>query len=119
MDSFVDLIKKADIISLHLPLNKQTINLFSLPQLKKMKKTASIINTSRGGIINETDLIYALENGIISGAALDVFENEPHLRDEFFKLTNVILTPHLAGFTKEADIEMSLMPAQKLLTLLN
>jgi len=52
-----DLINKADIISLHLPLNKQTINLFSLPQLKKMKKTASIINTSRGGIINETDLI--------------------------------------------------------------
>ncbi len=110
-------IQQADLISLHLPLNKQTANLFTLAQFKLMKQSSYIINTSRGGIINETDLIDALKKGIISGAALDVFENEPHPRPELLELRNVILTPHLAGFTNEADKEMSLIPARRFLAL--
>ena len=113
------LIKNSDVISLHLPLTKETKDLITLKEIKTMKKTSYIINTSRGGIVNENDLIVALKNKIITGAALDVFENEPNINPEFLNLDNVILTPHLGAYTYEADLEMSMMPVKIFLSRVN
>lgn len=102
-----EVLKKSDVITLHLPLNNETRNLISKKKLTLTKKGVCIINTSRGGIINEDALIEALKNGHISGAALDVFENEPHFRKEFLEFPNVVLTPHIGGFSKEGDEAMA------------
>lgn len=111
------LIKNSDIISLHLPLTKETKDLITLKEIKLMDKKSYIINTSRGGIINENDLIVALKNKIIAGAALDVFKNEPNFNPGFLSLDNVILTPHIGAYTHEADLEMSMVPVKKFLSL--
>ena len=98
-----ELLCSADIISCHLPLNDKTFHTLGREQFEKMKKTAVLINTSRGGIINESELIDALEAGEIAGAGLDVFVDESGGMDK--RLTNVplaILTPHVAGNTPEA-----------------
>ncbi|MFB5631119.1 MAG: 2-hydroxyacid dehydrogenase [Nitrosopumilaceae archaeon] len=93
-----DLFKKSDIISLHIPYSKQTHELVKLPLIKKMKKCAYLINTSRGKIIKEKDLVFALKRKIISGAALDVFLNEPISNTHpFTKMQNVVLTPHIGS----------------------
>lgn len=97
---------KSDIISIHTPLNVETDNLIDLSVMGKMKKTAIIINTSRGKIINEEDLKFALKNKIIAGAALDVYEKEPPEDLELLKLDNVICTPHIGGNSKEAVLAM-------------
>ena len=102
------LIKEADIISIHAPLSEETRNLFNGSTFKKMKPTAFLINTARGGIVNENDLKYALENGIIAGAALDVFEVEPPIDMELLQLENLICTPHTGGNSYEAVIAMGL-----------
>lgn len=115
--SLDSLIKKSDILSLHLPLTKETKDLITLKEIKLMKKKSYIINTSRGGIINENDLIVALKNKIIAGAALDVFKNEPNFNPGFLSLDNVILTPHIGAYTHEADLEMSMVPVKKFLSL--
>jgi len=112
------LIKNSNIISLHLPLTPETKNLITLKELKQMKKTTYLINTSRGGIINEKDLIVALRNKTIKGAALDVFENEPEIKKEFLSLENISLTPHIGAYTVESDYEMSMMPVRKFLALI-
>jgi len=103
-DSFVKitdfdtLLSTSDIISVHIPLNQQTKQLINKSAFKKMKNSALFINTSRGGIVHEHDLIDALKNKDISGACLDVFESEPlPLDSELRNLDNVILTPHTAG----------------------
>lgn len=102
-----EVLKKSDIITLHLPLNNQTHNLINKEKLALTKKGACIINTSRGGIINEEALIGSLTDGHIAGAALDVFENEPNFRKEFLEFPNVILTPHIGGFSQEGDEAMA------------
>ena len=97
------LIENSDFITLHLPINKNTKNLFDYDQMSKMKKTARIINVARGGIINETDLVRVLNDGIIAGAAIDVFENEPIDSDnQLITAKNILLTPHLGASTVEA-----------------
>ncbi len=106
------LIENSDIISLHLPLTAETKDLITLKEIKKMKEKAYIINTSRGGIINEKDLIVALQNKMIAGAALDVFENEPNINAELLTLENIILTPHLGAYTFEANKEMAIAPVR-------
>ncbi|CDH18948.1 D-lactate dehydrogenase [Xenorhabdus bovienii str. kraussei Quebec] len=94
------MISKSDIISLHCPLNKETENLISRSEFSLMKENAILINTSRGGIVNENDLIFALKNKEIAGAGLDVFESEPMTQDSPLfinrNLDNLILTPHVA-----------------------
>jgi phosphoglycerate dehydrogenase-like enzyme len=98
MTDFDTLVRTSDIVSVHLPLNPQTKQLINKTVFQKMKKTALFINTARGGIVNEQDLIEALTNGDIAGACLDVFETEPlPLDSELRNLSNVILTPHTAG----------------------
>ena len=102
-------LKHCDILSLSLPLNKDTKNLISLEEMKLMKKTSILINASRGGIVNEKDLDFALNNKIILFAGLDVFENEPP-NDNNPLLINkrVLLSPHAATFTKECLENMSI-----------
>ncbi|WP_433581058.1 NAD(P)-dependent oxidoreductase [Paenibacillus amylolyticus] len=98
MTDFDTLVSTSDIVSVHVPLNEQTKQLINKTAFKKMKNTSLFINTARGGIINERDLIDALKNGDISGACLDVFESEPlPIDSELRNLGNVILTPHTAG----------------------
>lgn len=95
---FDTLVSTSDIVSVHVPLNEQTKQLINKATFKKMKNTALFINTARGGIVNERDLIDALKNGDISGACLDVFESEPlPIDSELRNLGNVVLTPHTAG----------------------
>lgn len=101
--SLQELLKNSDFVTLHAPLNNNTKHLINKNNLEKMKKSAFIINCSRGAVINEQDLIHALKNKIIAGAALDVFEKEPlPMESELRKLDNVIATPHTAFWTKEA-----------------
>ncbi len=103
------ILKKSDYITLHVPLTKDTKNLFDYDTLKKMKKEARIINVARGGIINECDLAKILKEQKISGAALDVFETEPLPNDSpLLSAPNIILTPHLGASTKEAKDGVSI-----------
>ena len=108
--SFDEILNLADIISIHVPLNNETKYLFDRQAFIKMKKQPIIINSSRGGIINEKDLIDAYRNKYISGFALDVFENEP-INETFYKNIsndmNCILTPHIAGVTAESNMRVS------------
>lgn len=98
-----ELLKTADIVTLHVPLMPETRNLIDARSLKLMKKEAIIVNTSRGGLINEEDLAEALKNGTIAGAGLDVFSQEPPPLDHpLFALKNALLTPHMAGPTWES-----------------
>lgn len=97
-----EVLKKSDIISLHLPLTPETNQLINKQKLALLKKGAYLINTSRGKIINEKDLIEALSNGHLGGIAMDVFENEPNIRKEFMELPNVIATPHIGAFSNES-----------------
>jgi phosphoglycerate dehydrogenase-like enzyme len=98
MTNFEDIIQVSDIVSVHTALNQQTKHIIDQAVFKKMKKSALFINTARGGIVNEKDLIEALRNKDISGACLDVFESEPLSFDsELRDFSNVILTPHTAG----------------------
>lgn len=97
-----DIIKEADIITLHVPLNESTKHLINEENLKLMKKTAILINTSRGPVVDEKALVKALKEKRIFGAALDVFEFEPKLTKGLTKLDNVVLTPHIASASKTA-----------------
>lgn len=114
-----EVLKNSDIVTLHLPLNNETRNLINKDKLALTKKGAYIINTSRGGIINETDLIEALTTGHIGGAALDVFETEPNPRKEFFKFPNVLMTPHIGGFSEEGDEAMATQVVENFLKIYN
>ena len=92
------LVRDSDIVSLHVPLNESTRHMINADVLSKMKSDAVLINTSRGGVVDEPQLLHALQKGLIGGACLDVFEDEPLRPDHPFRsLENVILTPHTAG----------------------
>jgi (S)-sulfolactate dehydrogenase len=117
--SFGDLIQRSDAITLHIPLNQETYNLFSEDVFKKMPKGSFIINTSRGGIVNESDLLKYLKNRHLGGAMLDVFKNEPIKNSTLFSgLKNLILTPHIAGLTVESNVRVSQSISDKILDFL-
>ena len=102
-------LKACDYLSLHVPLTEKTKNMLDYSKLKIMKNTAIVINTSRGGIINETDLDKAINDNIIFGAGLDVFEKEPvNINNPLLKNNKVLLSPHSATFTNECKSRMSL-----------
>lgn len=109
-----DIFRNSDFISVHVPLLPTTRHLVGYKQLLMMKKTAYLINTSRGPIIDEKALVKALKNKVIAGAALDVFENEPKLTPGLAKLSNVILTPHTASATIETRSKMAELAAQSI-----
>jgi len=100
------IIEEADIISIHLPLMPESQNLFSTQEFQAMRKDAFIINTARGGIIDEEALKVALKNGEIAGSALEVFAIEPVEDKELIALPNLICTPHLGGNSKESILAM-------------
>lgn len=102
-----DLLKNADLISLQLPLSLETTEMFGKKEFIQMKKGSILINVSRGELIKEDELLWALKNRIIAGAALDVVSNEPSINKELLNVPNLIVTPHIAGFTKEANIQMA------------
>ena len=108
-------LKIADYISIHLPLNNNTKNFINEQELSIMKETAIVVNTARGGIINETSLVNALQNKIILGAGLDVFEKEPPDENHpLFNLDNVILSPHNAALTIECRKRMAIESAENI-----
>jgi D-3-phosphoglycerate dehydrogenase len=108
LKSLDDVLKQADYISLHLPLNDQTRNLINAEKLALLKPTAFILNTSRGGIIDEKALAEALKAGKLAGAGIDVFSEEPPSPDNpLLSAPNTILTPHSAALTKECTIRVA------------
>jgi len=109
-----ELTQSSDIITLHVPLNDSTKDLFDSNRISKMKKNAKIINVARGGIINESDLAEALNNNVISGAGIDVFSNEPlDSSNPLASAKNILLTPHLGASTYEAKEGVSLSICQQ------
>lgn len=108
---------RADFVSIHCPKSPETIGLFNAARLARMKPTSFLINTARGGIVDETALHTALTSGKLAGAGLDVFAQEPPPSDNpLFKLANVITAPHVAGVTREAQDRMSLQTAKNILS---
>lgn len=111
---------RVDFVSIHCPKNPETIGMFNAARLARMKKGAFIVNTARGGIINEPDLHAALVSGHIAGAGLDVFDVEPTPPDNpLLKLNNVISSPHMAGVTVEAVAAMAVATARNILSVLD
>ena len=107
---FSDLVRISDAITMHVPLNNDTKGLFGDYALQNMRKGAILINTSRGGIVDEDALVKYLKNGHLGGAMLDVFESEPLTESRpFAGLPNLILTPHIAGVTVESNRRVSCM----------
>lgn len=113
-----ELLRKSDYITIHIPLNDATRNMISYEEFEKMKKDAFLINTSRGGIVNEEALYNALRNNKLRGAALDVYNNEPPRESTLKELDNVIMTPHIGAYTEEAIENMSIQAAQNLIDVL-
>ncbi len=102
-----ELLGTSDFITLHVPLTEETRHMINKDSLAKIKKGGFLINTSRGPVVNEHDLVEALRNGQLAGAALDVYDNEPNIDPELIAMENVILTPHIASATVEARNKMS------------
>lgn len=116
--SIEEVLKQADVVSLHVPLIDSTKHLINSERLGVMKPTAYLINTSRGPVVDEKALVDALKRKIIAGAGLDVFENEPKLAAGLAGLDNVILTPHIASATLESRNDMAILAAQNIITTL-
>lgn len=112
LTSFEEVVKEADFLSLHAVCNEETRNMMNIDQFHKMKSSAFLINTARGGLIDETALYQALNSGIIAGAALDVFVEEPPAGSPLLTLENIILTPHIGAHTIEAIERMGVIAAK-------
>jgi|SRR5579859_6279029 len=102
----------SDFVSLHVPLLPHTRHMISGPQLRMMKPTAILVNTSRGPVVDEAALAEALEKRVIAGAGLDVFENEPQVHSGLLKLENVVLEPHIASASVDTRKKMSMLAAE-------
>jgi D-3-phosphoglycerate dehydrogenase/(S)-sulfolactate dehydrogenase len=116
--TFNDLLAEADIVSLHVPVLPTTNQLMNAGTLARMKKGAVLINTSRGGLVDEQALLTALQSGHLFGAGLDVFQREPSPADNpLFRLDNVVVSPHMAGLDHESNAEMARRAAQSVVDL--
>jgi len=113
-----ELLRQADFITVHTPLTEATRGLIGQEQLRLMKPSARVINTARGGIVDEEALYQALKEGWIAGAALDVFQDEPVTEHRLFALDNVVVTPHLGASTAEAQERVALDVAEEVLAVL-
>ncbi len=114
-----ELIKQSDVISLHLPLTKNTHHLLGAKEFATMKKTSFLINAARGPLIDENALLKSLKEKQLAGAALDVYEHEPKVDDQFKQMKNVILTPHIGNATIEARNAMAGVVAKNVVSVLN
>ncbi|HHF52570.1 MAG TPA: D-glycerate dehydrogenase [Candidatus Aminicenantes bacterium] len=115
---FSGLLSESDVISIHLPLTPQTRHLFTWETFQRMKRGAFLINTGRGPIIREDDLVKALKTGLIKGAGLDVYENEPNVHTGLLELPNTVLLPHIGSGSLKARETMSLMAAEAVVDVL-
>jgi D-3-phosphoglycerate dehydrogenase len=113
-----ELFRRSDIISLHLPINEQTRNIINKDSIKIMKPETILINTSRGGLINEQDVYEALKSGKLGGLGLDAFEKEPPDSSPLFEMDNVVTTPHIGAHTHEAVNNMGILAVRNLLDVL-
>lgn len=116
LDSLLSL---SDYVTIHVPLTPETKHLINEEKLKKMKRGSFLINTARGGIIDEHALVKALQDGQLAGAALDVHENEPAMNPELMQMENVILTPHIASATVEVREKMTEQAVEAILKVLS
>ena len=116
--SLEELLKKSDFVSIHVNLTPETRHLIGAGELALMKRSAYLINTSRGPIIDEAALAQALKEKRLAGAALDVYEEEPKVHPELMQLDNVVLAPHIASATIESRGKMALMAAENLVAVL-
>ncbi len=114
-----NLLEKSDVVSLHLPLKKETFHLLNKDKLKLLKKTAILINTARGEIVDEKEMIKLLKAKKIKSAGLDVYENEPNINPELLKLNNVVLLPHIGSATEDARNNMALLAANNIIKVLS
>ena len=116
VDNFDVALETLDFLSVHMPLNKDTKDLINFKKMKTMKKSSVIINTARGGIVNETDLNQAVNENVILGAGLDVFSNEPiNIDNSLLKNKRIILSPHTAALTNECKIRMGIETAKNII----
>jgi D-3-phosphoglycerate dehydrogenase len=117
--SLDEIFTKSDFVSLHAPAIKDTIGMVNIDRLRSMKKTAFIINTARGELIIEDDLYEALSTGVIAGAALDVYQNEPPADSKLVDLPNIVLTAHSGAYTKEAIVNAGVIAAEEIVRVLS
>jgi glyoxylate reductase len=117
--SLDNLLREADIVTVHVPLTKETHHLVNDEKLALMKEGAYLINTSRGGIVDEAALVEALKKGKLAGAAIDTHEYEPEVNPELCGMPNVVLTPHIASSVKEVRDDMARMAAKNIVDALN
>lgn len=117
--SLKTLLQKSDFISIHVPLSDETYHLIGKNELNSMKETAILINTSRGPVVDENALIFALQNKQIFGAGLDVYEHEPLVPKGLMQLDNVVLQPHSASATVNSRTNMAIMAAENMIDGLN
>ena len=116
--SLADLLSRSDIVTVHVPLNETTEVLIGEPELAMLRADAILVNTSRGGVVDESALYAALAGGRLRGAGLDVFIDEPPVGSPLLDLPNVVLTPHVAGLSTSSIAEMLRLASQSILTVL-
>ncbi len=109
-----ELLQQSDFISIHVPYSKETHHLISSDELKQMKNTAILINTARGPIVDEKALVHALREGVIAGAGLDVFEQEPVIEPELLTMENVVLLPHIGSASVKTRTQMALIACKNI-----
>jgi D-3-phosphoglycerate dehydrogenase len=117
--SLDEIFTKSDFVSLHAPAIKDTIGMVNIDRLRSMKKTAFIVNTARGELVVEDDLYEALNTGLIAGAALDVYQNEPLTDSKLVDLPNIVLTAHSGAYTKEAIVNAGVIAAEEIVRVLS
>jgi len=114
VDSLDDLLARSDFVSLHVPLLAETRHLMDADRLRKMKRTAILINTSRGPVVDEKALAQALKEGVIAGAGLDVYEREPAVEPALLELENAVLLPHIASASERTRTRMAVRAAENI-----
>ncbi|MGL5683345.1 MAG: NAD(P)-dependent oxidoreductase [Marinifilaceae bacterium] len=114
-----ELLERADYVSLHTPLNDSSKHLINEEAFNKMKSTAVLINTARGAVVDEKALVRALQSQQIAGAALDVFEHEPHVQEALYTMDNVVMIPHLGTATYEGRVAMTQEAVDNILNFVN
>jgi glyoxylate reductase len=112
------LLVSSDVVSLHVPMTEKTRHLIDQRALARMKRTAYLINTARGPVVDEEALAWAIEERLIAGAALDVYEREPRIHDALLGLENVVLAPHLGSATRETRTAMADLAARNVVAVL-
>ena len=113
------LLNTSDVVSIHVPLTAETRHLIDRRALARMKRSAYLVNTSRGPVVDEAALAWALQQRLIAGAALDVYEHEPAVHPDLLTLDNVLLVPHLASATTETRAAMANLAADNVIAVLS